>query len=58
KNLEDPDPAFVLSRDVCQKIIAIHMRFSAGLPVFISGETGIGKTALLEYYAKVRQQLN
>ncbi|CAD7937397.1 unnamed protein product, partial [Amoebophrya sp. A120] len=57
ESLSDPDPAFVLTRDVLQKILAIHMRFSAGLPVFISGETGIGKTALLEYYAKVRQQL-
>ncbi|CAD7965932.1 unnamed protein product, partial [Amoebophrya sp. A120] len=58
ESLSDPDPAFVLTRDVLQKILAIHMRFSAGLPVFISGETGIGKTALLEYYAKVRQQLH
>jgi hypothetical protein len=39
--------------DFCFKIIHIHERKLARLPVIIEGETGVGKTYLLDCYANL-----
>ena len=39
---------FVLTTDFVQKILNIHERKECGMPVVIEGETGVGKTFLLE----------
>ena len=38
----------VVTRDVVQKMLNIHERKECGIPVIIQGETGVGKTFLLE----------
>ena len=38
----------VVTRDVVQKLLNIHERKECGIPVIIEGETGVGKTFLLE----------
>ncbi|CAD7957715.1 unnamed protein product [Amoebophrya sp. A120] len=50
---DDPDQSFELTLDNCQKLLAMHVRFHCGIPVCLFGETGIGKTRLVEYYAKL-----
>jgi hypothetical protein len=42
---------FVLTSDFFFKLFLIHQRKLAQLPVILSGETGVGKTFLLEFYA-------
>jgi hypothetical protein len=42
---------FVLTEDICYKMILIHQRKCACVPVIIEGETGVGKTYLLETYS-------
>ena len=44
---------FVMVSDFCFKIIHIHERKLARLPVIIEGETGVGKTYLLDCYANL-----
>ena len=44
---------FVMVSDYCFKIIHIHERKIARLPVIIEGETGVGKTFLLDCYANL-----
>lgn len=44
---------YVLNKDNMIKILLIHQKLEANLPILIMGETGCGKTYLLEYYAKV-----
>ena len=39
---------YVLTLDYLLKMISVHERQQSGLPVIISGETGVGKTFLLE----------
>ena len=39
---------YVLTLDYLLKIIGVHERQKCGMPVVISGETGVGKTFLLE----------
>ena len=39
---------YVLTLDYAIKMINIHERMVCGMPVVIEGETGVGKTALLE----------
>ena len=39
---------YVLTLDYAVKMINIHERMVCGMPVVIEGETGVGKTALLE----------
>ena len=44
---------FVLTEDYCYKMILIHQRKCARVPLIIEGETGVGKTFLLETYAEL-----
>lgn len=39
---------YVLTRDFAFKMLNIHERKECGMPVVIEGETGVGKTFLLE----------
>ena len=39
---------YVLTRDFAFKMLNIHERKECGMPVIIEGETGVGKTFLLE----------
>ena len=47
--LTDPDPSYILTLDNIKKMMAIHLRLRADLPVVIQGETGCGKTMLVRY---------
>ena len=38
----------VVTRDVVQKMLNIHEKKECGIPLIIEGETGVGKTFLLE----------
>ena len=42
------DCNYVLTLDYTIKMLNIHERYSCGVPVIIKGETGVGKTALVE----------
>ena len=42
------DKKFVLTRDLVEKMLKIHERRECGMPVMIEGETGVGKTFVLE----------
>eukprot|EP01083_Nonionella_stella_P288237 980901_1 len=46
---------YALTFDNILKIIAIFLRVKSGIPVLIMGESGCGKTRLLEYMANVLQ---
>ena len=39
---------YVLTKDFAYKMLNIHERKECGMPVIIEGETGVGKTFLLE----------
>lgn len=39
---------YVLTLDYTLKMLNIHERYQCGIPVIIEGETGVGKTALIE----------
>jgi len=41
---------YVLTLDYVLKMLSIHERYKCGVPVVIQGETGVGKTALVEMY--------
>ena len=43
------DSNYELTQDNVLKILAIYMRFRCDIPVVIMGETGCGKTRLIEY---------
>ena len=43
------DMNYELTQDNVMKLLAIHMRFRCDIPVIIMGETGCGKTRLIEY---------
>ena len=43
------DINYELTQDNVMKLLAIHMRFRCDIPVIIMGETGCGKTRLIEY---------
>ncbi len=44
---------YVLTLDYLQKILSVHERLKSGMPVIISGETGVGKTFLFETMSKL-----
>lgn len=50
----DPDPTYELTTDNVLKILAIYTRFKCGIPVIIMGETGCGKTRLVEFMSKLK----
>lgn len=43
----------VFTLDNFMKIVLIHLRLRANMPVILMGETGVGKTSLVEYLAKI-----
>ena len=47
---------YVLTLDYTIKMLNIHERFMCGSPVIIEGETGVGKTALVEILSKLWNQ--
>ncbi|XP_067940322.1 E3 ubiquitin-protein ligase rnf213-alpha-like [Watersipora subatra] len=51
---DDPDPNYVLTMDNAKKILAIHQRLRVNIPVIIMGETGCGKTKLIEFMCKLQ----
>ena len=55
--LSDPDPGYVLTLDNVRKILAILMRFRCNIPVVIMGETGCGKTRLIQYMCDLQGPL-
>lgn len=44
---------FVLTLDFALKMLNIHERRECKLPVILEGETGVGKTALIEMLSKL-----
>ena len=44
---------YVLTLDYTLKMLNINERYECGIPVIIEGETGVGKTALLEMLSKL-----
>ncbi len=47
---------YVLTLDYAVKMLDIHERLQCGIPVVIEGETGVGKTALVEMLSKLWNQ--
>lgn len=47
------DAAYVLTLDFAVKMLNIHERAECRVPVIIEGETGVGKTALVEMMSKL-----
>ena len=47
------ESAYVLTLDYTLKMLNIHERCECGMPVIIEGETGVGKTALVELLSKL-----
>ena len=44
---------YVLTLDYTIKMLNIHERYECGIPVIIKGETGVGKTALVEMLSEL-----
>ena len=47
---------YVLTLDYVMKMLNIHERYKCGVPVIIEGETGVGKTALVDMLSKLWNQ--
>ncbi|KAI6652351.1 E3 ubiquitin-protein ligase [Oopsacas minuta] len=52
--IADPDPGYVLTLDNMRKILAILMRFRCNIPVVVMGETGCGKTRLIQFMCSLQ----
>ena len=50
------DSAYVLTLDYAIKMLNIHERCQCGVPIVIEGETGVGKTALVEMLSRLWNQ--
>ena len=50
----DVDPCYVLTIDNLKMMLAIHMKFRCNIPVIIMGETGCGKTRLIDFMCKLQ----
>lgn len=50
------DSAYVLTLDYAIKMLTIHERCHCSVPVIIEGETGVGKTAIVEMLSKLWNQ--
>ena len=50
------DSEYVLTLDYTIKMLNIHERHECGVPVIIEGETGVGKTALVEMLSRLWDQ--
>nr|XP_013804530.1 PREDICTED: E3 ubiquitin-protein ligase RNF213-like [Apteryx mantelli mantelli] len=55
KYTEDPDVSYQLTLDNTMKMLAIHLRFQCGIPVIIMGETGCGKTKLVQFMCSLQR---
>ena len=44
---------YVLTLDYTLKMLSINERYECGIPVIIVGETGVGKTALIEMLSQL-----
>lgn len=53
--ITDPDETYELTTDNVLKMLAIEMRFRCNIPVVIMGETGCGKTRLVNFLCKLRR---
>nr|XP_009916892.1 PREDICTED: E3 ubiquitin-protein ligase RNF213-like [Haliaeetus albicilla] len=51
----DPDASYQLTLDNAMKMLAIHLRFQCGIPVIIMGETGCGKTKLVQFMCNLQR---
>ncbi|XP_009867566.1 PREDICTED: E3 ubiquitin-protein ligase RNF213-like, partial [Apaloderma vittatum] len=51
----DPDTSYQLTLDNTMKMVAIHLRFQCGIPVTIMGETGCGKTKLVQFMCNLQR---
>ena len=47
--LLDPDLSYKLTSDNVKKLLAMYMRLKAQIPVVCMGETGCGKTRMINY---------
>ncbi|XP_009952271.1 PREDICTED: E3 ubiquitin-protein ligase RNF213-like [Leptosomus discolor] len=52
---QDPDESYQLTLDNTMKMLAIHLRFQCGIPVIIMGETGCGKTKLIQFMCSLQR---
>ncbi|XP_032847063.2 E3 ubiquitin-protein ligase rnf213-alpha-like [Tyto alba] len=52
---QDPDESYQLTLDNTMKMLAIHLRFQCGIPVIIMGETGCGKTKLVQFMCNLQR---
>ena len=50
----DPDQTYELTTDNVLKMLAIQMRFRCEIPVVIMGETGCGKTRMIEFMSRLK----
>ncbi|KAM6093566.1 E3 ubiquitin-protein ligase rnf213-alpha-like [Chlamydotis macqueenii] len=53
--IKDPDESYQLTLDNTMKMLAIHLRFQCGIPVIIMGETGCGKTKLVQFMCNLQR---
>merc|ERR1719483_1152569 len=53
QNIMDKHPNYALTFDNMLKMIAIYFRVKAGIPVLLMGETGCGKTKLMEFLSDI-----
>jgi len=52
-NPKNPDSSYALTLDNILKMIAIFIRVKASIPVIVMGDTGVGKSALIQYLCKL-----
>ncbi|XP_019896923.2 E3 ubiquitin-protein ligase rnf213-alpha isoform X2 [Esox lucius] len=52
----DPDETYELTADNILKMLAILMRFRCNIPVVIMGETGCGKTRLINFLCELQKK--
>uniref|UniRef100_A0A4W5LLN5 RING-type E3 ubiquitin transferase n=1 Tax=Hucho hucho TaxID=62062 RepID=A0A4W5LLN5_9TELE len=52
----DPDETYELTTDNILKMLAILMRFRCSIPVVIMGETGCGKTRLINFLCELQKR--
>nr|XP_039248269.1 E3 ubiquitin-protein ligase rnf213-alpha-like isoform X1 [Styela clava] len=50
----DPDPTYELTTDNALKMLAVYMRLQCDIPVIVMGETGCGKTRMVEFMSKLK----
>ncbi|XP_030418159.1 E3 ubiquitin-protein ligase RNF213-like isoform X2 [Gopherus evgoodei] len=55
RSSQDPDESYQLTLDNTLKMLAIHLRFQCGIPVIVMGETGCGKTKLVQFMCSLQR---